>query len=87
MVKHHKNPTIWENIFWFAFPIDASIIVRRKSKMPMFFVFFLKTFSIDWVVLSPSKSHHQEYYIFSRESQPKPSFLTVTGRGDNPKYR
>ena len=31
-------------------------------------------------------SHHQDYYIFSRESQPKPLFATVTGRGDNPSY-
>ncbi len=29
-------------------------------------------------------SHHQDYYIFSRGSQPKPSF--ATGRGDNPRY-
>ena len=33
----------------------------------------------------PSNSHHQDYYIFSRGSQPKPSFATVTGRGDNPR--
>ena len=31
-------------------------------------------------------SHHQDCYVFSRESQPKPSFATVTGRGDNPNY-
>ncbi len=31
-------------------------------------------------------SHHQDYYIFSRESQPKPSFATVTGRGVDPRY-
>ena len=31
-------------------------------------------------------SHHQDYYIFSRGSQPKPSFATVTRRGDNPNY-
>ena len=24
----------------------------------------------------PSNSHHQDYYIFSGESQPKPSFAT-----------
>ncbi len=29
-------------------------------------------------------SHHQDYYII--RPQPKPSFATVTGRGDNPKY-
>ena len=31
-------------------------------------------------------SHHQDYYIFSRESQPKPSFATVTGWGVDPIY-
>ena len=41
---------------------------------------------ICWVLPPPSNSHHQDYYIFSRESQPKPSFATVTGRGDNPRY-
>ena len=35
--------------------------------------------SVTWVVPPPSNSHHQDYYIFSRESQPKPSFATVTG--------
>ena len=24
--------------------------------------------------------------MFSRESQPKPSFATITGKGDNPSY-
>ena len=33
-----------------------------------------------WVV-PPSKSHHQDYYIFSRESQPKPWFPLLLGRG------
>ena len=32
-----------------------------------------------------SNSHHQDYYIFSRDSY-KPSFATVTGRGDSPTY-
>ncbi len=35
---------------------------------------------------SQDSSHHQDYYILGRESQPKPSFATVTGRGDNPIY-
>ena len=39
-----------------------------------------------WVVPLPSNSDHQDYYIFSRESQPKPSFATITGKGDNPRY-
>ena len=32
-------------------------------------------------------SHHQDYYIFSRESQPKPSFATVTGWGVDPSWK
>ena len=32
--------------------------------------------AIFWVVPPPSNSHHQDYYIFSRGSQPKPSFAT-----------
>ena len=32
-------------------------------------------------------SHHQDFYIFSRESQPKPSFATGdSGWGVDPKY-
>ena len=35
-----------------------------------------------WVVPPPSNSHHQDYYIFSRGSQPKPSFATgIPGGG------
>ena len=34
----------------------------------------------------PSKSHHQDYYIFRIGNPYQPSFATVTGRGDNPKY-
>ncbi len=33
---------------------------------------------------SPVTSHRQDYYIFSKGSQPKPSFATLTGKGDNP---
>ena len=33
---------------------------------------------------SQDASHHQDYYIFSRDPY-KPSFATVTGRGDNPR--
>ena len=33
-----------------------------------------------------SDSDHQDYYIFSRGSQPKPSFPTVTVRGPYPIY-
>ncbi len=37
---------------------------------------------IFWVVPPPSNSDHQDYYILPY----KPSFATVTGRGDNPRY-
>ena len=30
--------------------------------------------------------YHQDYYMFSRESQPKPLFATVTGKGPHPNY-
>ncbi len=45
-----------------------------------------KRCAIVWVVPPPNNSHHQDYYVFSRRSQPKPSFATVTGRGDNPSH-
>ncbi len=31
---------------------------------------------IGWIYPTPSNSHDQEYYMFNRESQPKPSFAT-----------
>ena len=37
--------------------------------------------SLTWVVPPPSKSHHQDNYIFSRESQTKPSFPLLLGGG------
>ena len=45
---------------------------------------------IGWVVPLPSNSHHQDYYILSRKSQPKPitpSFATgiLGGRQPNTK--
>ena len=42
--------------------------------------------NIPWVWPPPCNSDHQDYYIFNRESQPKPSFTTVTVRGPYPKY-
>ena len=37
-----------------------------------------------WMWPPHSNSDHQDYYIFSRGSQPKPSFPTVTVRGPYP---
>ena len=46
----------------------------------------LKYRIITWVVPPPSNSHHQDYYIFSRGSQPKPSFATIASwEGGQPK--
>ena len=39
------------------------------------------TILIGWVVPPPSKSHHQDYYIFSKESRTKPSFPLLLGGG------
>ena len=40
-----------------------------------------KFYSILWVWPPPSNSDHQDYYIFSRGFQPKPSFATGILRG------
>ena len=39
-----------------------------------------------WVVPLPSNSDHQDYFMFSRGFQAKPSFATITGKGDNPSF-
>ena len=42
---------------------------------------------ITWVGTTlPSKSHHQDYEPFLVGDPYKPSFATVTGRGDNPNH-
>ena len=41
--------------------------------------------NISWVVPLPSNSDHQDYYIFSRESQ-NIFISTITGKGGNPKH-
>ena len=42
---------------------------------------------IYWVLPPPSNSHHQDYYMFNRESQPKPSFATgILGGANHPIY-
>ena len=56
-----------------------------------------KIFGLDpWIFLgiiffclppTQDASHHQDYYIFSRESRTKPSFATVTGWGVDPRHR
>ena len=41
--------------------------------------------SIAWVVPLQSDSHHQDHHILVGDPY-KPSFATVTGKGDNPEY-
>ena len=46
-------------------------------------------FIMPWNYPPPSNSHHQDYYMFNRESLPKlpkPSFVTVTGWGVDLNY-
>ncbi len=57
---------------------------KKRFQNDLFFCGNKKS-RILWMWPPPSNSHHQEYYIFNRESQPKPSFATVTGRGPHPK--
>ena len=64
---------------------DSGLAIIPKPIGSMGLV-FLPTFTINWVVPPPSNSDHQEYYMFSRDPY-KPSFATVTGRGDNPNHQ
>ena len=41
---------------------------------------------MSWVVPLPSNTHHQDDITYLVGNPYKPSFATVTGRGDNPKY-
>ena len=47
----------------------------------LYAVYLIYQTYIHWNYPPPSNSDHQDYYIFNRESQPKPSFVTVTGWG------
>ena len=43
-------------------------------------------YSIPLIVPLPSNSHHQDHCnSFSRETRTKPLFVTISGKGDNPK--
>lgn len=44
----------------------------------------LESTCIGWVVFLFDRSHHQEFYICGRGSQPKPLFFTITGEGGQP---
>ena len=62
--------------------------IPEKTAMPGPGFQLLKEMAISWVVPPPSNSHHQDCYVFSRGSQPKPSFATgiLGGGSSNPSY-
>ncbi len=64
---------------WQQKAADANRQVRIPQRFSRCCWYHGYHYNISWVVPPPSNSHHQDYYIFSRESQPKPSFATVTG--------
>ena len=59
-------------------------VIQQTSQVVLF---RNKDINYTYIGLSPlpvAVTTRINYYIFSRGSQPKPSFATVTGRGDNP---
>ena len=75
--KRSKNGSIT----WFV-PLP-----RMQSSPPgsLYMVFIYRLiYGISWAVPLPSNSDHQDCFMFSRGSQPKPSFATVTGEGGQP---
>ena len=60
---------------WAPSPVISMVITPLTG-------FITKT----WVWPLPSNSDHQDYYSLIRESQPKPLFATVTGKGPHPNY-
>ncbi len=83
MLKTH-----WPEVDFGSVPATCSH--HGSLGIAWFFVFFggenqRTKWIISWVVPPPSNSHHQDYYIFSRDPY-KPSLATVTGRGDNPNH-
>ena len=74
------------------FPIITSgkYMWRKTMQMQLLLLCWFNAVSTNniriWVVPPPSNSHHQDYYIFSRGSQPKPSFATIASwEGGQPK--
>ena len=58
---------------------DIDLICFLKKHMPHTHTHVI------WVGALPSNSHHQDFYIISMDPY-KPSFATITGKGDNPIY-
>ena len=62
--------------------LHCRVIILLDYILLYYIILMMFIITIVWVVPPPSKSHHQDYYIFSRESQPKPSFATgILGGG------
>ena len=56
---------VWQQLFWSPF-----------GGLQMMKSVHLFACDVYWVCPPPSNSHHQDYFIFSRGSQPKPLFAT-----------
>ena len=68
--------------------IGMRVPLRRRlalnsipSKLASWLLLFGRMFQYKLELPPTSNSHRQDYSVFSRESHPKPSFVTVTGRG------
>ena len=81
---------LFVSVFLFLFVVDIfdllGLLDFLRSITSGFHVQLLDFDRICWVCPPPSNSEHQDYFIFSRGSQPKPSFATVTGREPQPMY-
>ncbi len=74
--RNQPLPAVFQKLLW----LDGDVSMFFWSKVLVGNV-------ITWMWLPHSNSDHQDYYIFSRESKPKPSFTTgILGRGAHPSY-
>ena len=82
VVNHHENTTkFWENIFWVTF----SMRLHRNSKHLS--IKINHSYRLIYIGLSPFPATVSTRIITFLVGDPyKPSFVTVTGRGEYPKY-
>ena len=85
MIHLHKKPATLQGRVPCAMIGIGMMENGKKTKRASKSLILYQKWVIIWVVPPPSNSHHQDYHIFSRDPY-KPSFATVTGRGDNPSY-
>ena len=79
---------------FFCFYVATSLLIEENPKktemdgvsVEMSFYGVQYIYILYWVWPPHSNSDQQDYYIFSRGSQPKPSFPTVAVRGPYPNY-